>query len=185
MIDRRVVVDAGRAPLEQRADDARRPPRARPRPAPRVVGPGIGSARSKLAWSSVWQKYWRAEQLRQADELRAVAGGGADALERARQVVGRIGRAAHLDERDLELLGRRHGVTIVAVRDAVNRRLRHATSRSIALPSSRSQTGCARRVEAHGVGQDLRAAIVAVGAADVVGVLADPDARSVSASSSQ
>src|SRR5947207_12604253 len=23
-----------------------------------VVGPGIGSARSKLAWSSVWQKYW-------------------------------------------------------------------------------------------------------------------------------
>ena len=23
-----------------------------------VLGPGIGSARSKLAWSSVWQKYW-------------------------------------------------------------------------------------------------------------------------------
>ena len=28
------------------------------RPSSAVLGPGIGSARAKWAWSSVWQKYW-------------------------------------------------------------------------------------------------------------------------------
>ena len=55
--DRGVVVEARRAPLEERRDDRHARFLRAPRRAPRCVGPGIGSARSKSAASSRWQKY--------------------------------------------------------------------------------------------------------------------------------
>ena len=45
-----------------------------------MVGPGIGSASVEVAWSSLWQKYWPAKQLLQADDLRASRGGVANTL---------------------------------------------------------------------------------------------------------
>ena len=51
-----------------------------------VVGPGIGSARSKRSHCCDLQKYGRVEQLLQADDLRAAAGGLADERFGARQV---------------------------------------------------------------------------------------------------
>ncbi len=50
----------------------------------------------------------RAEQFLQTDNLRAVAGGFADAPDGLLQILGRVGRAAHLDEADAEGRGREH-----------------------------------------------------------------------------
>ena len=63
-----------------------------------MVGPGMGSARSNRAASSVWQKYWvRKSSGRQAIWAPLVCGlaqHGAGSGE----VVVRVGRTSHLDQ---------------------------------------------------------------------------------------
>ena len=102
--DRRVVVDPGRAALEDRADhDHAR--LARDRASASVVGPGIGSARSNRAASSTWQKYW----VRNSSGRQATCAPPLGRLAQHRagpaQVVVRVVRASHLDQADGERAG--------------------------------------------------------------------------------
>jgi hypothetical protein len=98
---RRVVIKAGRAFLEQACHERdaqilrERRERLRARPRNRL---GERELRRILALAEIA----RAKQLRQHDERRALLRGVADALDRAREVVARVGAHRHLDEPDLE-----------------------------------------------------------------------------------
>ena len=126
---RRVVIDAGRAPLEERPDDDdARLLRAAPASA------SVRRARDRLGQVEVrvvlaLAEVLRAEQLGQADDVGAALARVGDARDRAVQIVVRVGRATHLHEPELELLWRRHVV--------------HYCMIETMLPSSRSQIGIA------------------------------------------
>ena len=98
----RVVVDAGRAAFEERADDRRFPARAPTRRSDSVVGPGMRLRQIEEGGILFAAEILRAEQLLQADDLRAAGGRLADALRGFGQVGVRIRRARHLDQTDFE-----------------------------------------------------------------------------------
>src|SRR5207249_2264174 len=92
-------------------------------PAERVGGRarhwlGQVEARVVLALAEVL----RAEELREADHLRALAGGLAYAVDRRIEVRGGIRRAAHLDQTDAEPAGCGHGARVPVRVPAVNAR---------------------------------------------------------------
>ena len=62
------------------------------------MGPGIGSARSKKRWSSIWQKYWLRKSSWRQTICAPLGGGLPDTGDRLRDVRVRVGRAAQLDQ---------------------------------------------------------------------------------------
>ncbi len=168
---RGVVIDAGGAPLEQRADDD-----------DLVLGGDLGQRRRRRARDRLGEIEVRvilrlAEvlgrvQLGQADHLRAARCRLANLRERALAVLRRIVGAAHLDETEREGLIRRHGSAYYSRRGQnCKRRCRRST-----VESARPCESCedvakqpiagARRLghEALGVGEDPLAAAGTVGA---------------------
>ena len=70
-IDGRVVIDAGRALLEQRSDQHESAAAWPAAASFSVVGPGMGSARSNSAWIFALAEILGLEKFGQADDLRA------------------------------------------------------------------------------------------------------------------
>src|SRR6185369_2805299 len=125
-----------------------------------VLGPGIGSARSKLAWSSVWQKYWlRNSSGRQTRAAPRPAASTMRARARFRLSSGSVEQRI-CTRPILKVLG------AATVRLLLHGRQEVAEQ---AIPDR------ARRcVVAIGVGEDARAALRPERVAHVVGVLAHP-----------
>src|SRR6185436_13975629 len=125
-----------------------------------VVRPGIGSARSKFAWSSAWQKYWlRNSSGRQTICAPRPAAPAMCAIARARLSSG-SGEQRICTRPILKVLG------AATVRLLLHERQDVAEQ---AIPDR------ARRcVVAIGVGEDARAALRPERVAHVVGVLAHP-----------
>src|SRR5262245_43515059 len=126
-----------------------------------VVGPGIGSARSNLAWSSLWQKYWlRNSSGRQTSVAPCWAASTMRA--RARQRLSSGSAEQRICTRPiLKVLGA-----------ATVRLLLHERKNVAEQPIPDRQRG---RVVPFGVGKDARAALGTQRALHVVGVLAHPD----------
>ena len=95
-----VVVNAGRAFLEERRDDHHAAfPRDRFKFRGRGAGNFLGQGKVRVVFRLA--KILRAKQLRQADDLRALLRRVANARDRLRHVCSRIGPALHLDQGDL------------------------------------------------------------------------------------
>ncbi len=102
--DRGVVIDAGRAALEHRADhDHARLVR---QPGQRLggrTGDRLGEIESRGVLDLA--EILRAEQFRQTGDLRTAIGRGAEQCRRPAQVILRVVRASHLDQADGERAG--------------------------------------------------------------------------------
>src|SRR3954470_20323930 len=125
-----------------------------------VLGPGIGSARSKLAWSSDWQKYW----------LRNSSGKQTRVAPRSAASTMRARARARLSSGSAEQrICTRPILKVVGA--ATVRLLLHERDDVAEQPiPDRAR----RRVVALGVGQDAGAAVGTERAAHVVRVLAHP-----------
>ena len=109
--DRRVVIQPGRAPLEERSDHQHvllarhgaQPLRARPR-----------NRLGQIEQSDVFAlaEILRAEELRQANDLRSGARGFAHAVGSLLQIRVRIGRAGHLHQANAVFQSSRHVVSV-------------------------------------------------------------------------
>src|SRR3954467_451654 len=126
-----------------------------------VVAPGIGSARSKLAWSSIWQKYWlRNSSGRQTSFAPRSAPSTMRARARARLSCGSA---------EQRICTR----PILNVFGAATVRLLLHEGDDVAEQAIPDRARVV--VEAFGVGEDARAAFGTQRAPHVIGVLAHPE----------
>ncbi len=100
---RGVVIDARRAPLEDRGDDRHL---ARGRGASECIGCRARNRLCQIEEPNVFRlaRITRSEKLLQADDLRAAASRILDSRKRLVQVEPRIFRTAHLDQSDRDVI---------------------------------------------------------------------------------